>query len=147
MKTMRDAAPDLIEPFVGWRAWGVSERSGEVWLVSHGDIDWPHHGPLVAECHRGHAAPAPKCTCGIYALAGVEIPYYAYDGDHSYRIFGEVALWGTVVRGTRGYRAECARPVRLFLAYKDFRLAQPLRDAYGVPVRLTDPFALTKATG
>jgi hypothetical protein len=137
--------PDLIEPFLGWRCWGVELRRGVAWLVSHGDVEWPHTGPLLAECHaRGeHPPPAKGCSCGIYALADVEIPYYSYDGD--YQVFGKVALYGRVVKGTRGYRAEKARPLELCVAHKDFALAKPLRRAYDVPVRLVDPYAFIGA--
>src|SRR5438128_10471616 len=116
---MSDLAPDLIEPFVGWRCWGVEERSDGVWLVSHGGVVWPGRGPLLAECHERHAAPDEDCQCGIYALAERELPYYSYDaeGAWAYPVFGTVALYGRVVRGSRGYRAEKARATSLHLAH------------------------------
>ena len=59
-------------------------------------------------------------------------------------IAGAVALYGVVVCGTRGFRAQRARPISLFLNHKDWRLAGPLREAYRVPVRLADPFSNQK---
>jgi hypothetical protein len=141
---MSELAPDYIEPFIGWRAWGVAETSSGIYLVSHGSTIWPWREPLLAVCDRNsHQPPHPNCTCGIYALANGDFPYYDYDaggGPFGYPVFGQVALYGTVVRGTRGYRAEKARPVELYLAHRHWRFARPLRDAYGVPVQLTNPF-------
>jgi hypothetical protein len=146
---MREHAPDYIKPFDGWRAWGVKETRSGIYLVSHGATVWPWREPLVASCDlKAHQAPDPDCSCGIYALAEEDLPYYnydaeagAFDGAFAYPVFGQVALYGVVVRGTRGYRAEKARPVALFLAHRHYRLARPLREAYGVPVRLVNPFA------
>ncbi len=138
------AAPDYVEPFVGWRAWGVKETLEGLYLVSHGDTVWPWREPLLATCeHRSHQAPDLRCSCGIYALAEKQLPYYEYDADGSfaYPVFGQVALYGTVIRGTRGYRAEKARPVALYLAHRHYGFARPLRQAYGIPVRLTNPFS------
>jgi hypothetical protein len=143
---MSELSPDYIEPILGWRAWGVTEAPSGLYLVSHGATRWPWRKPLVAACdHRSHQAPDPDCSCGIYALAIDEFPYYDYDSDgdgpFGYPVFGTVDLHGVVVRGTRGYRAEKARPRELYLAHRHYRLVRPLRNAYGVPVRLTNPFA------
>jgi hypothetical protein len=131
-----------LDPCVGWRCWEVARIEGELRLISHGATIWPTDGPLVAECGAGrsHSAPAVDCRCGIYALIG-EIPYYSYDGN--YRCFGQVELYGSVICGTQGFRAEKARPLCLYLATKDFRLAAPMREAYRVPVKLVDPFAFS----
>jgi hypothetical protein len=142
--SMHDVAPDYIEPFIGWRAWGVAETASGIYLVSHGNTVWPRREPLIAACDRkSHQPPHPDCSCGIYALAVEDFPYYDYDRESpfAYPVFGTIALYGVVVRGTRGYRAEKAWPTALFLAHRHYRLARPLREAYGVPVRLTNPFA------
>jgi hypothetical protein len=141
---MAELVPDYIEPFVGWRAWGVTQTASGIHLVSHGTTIWPLRKPLVATCDlKSHHAPDPDCSCGIYALAEDDLPYYDYDGEgaFAYPVFGTVVLYGVVVRGSRGYRAEKARPTALFLAHRHYQWARPLRDAYGVPVRLANPFA------
>jgi len=135
--------PDYFTPFIGWRAWGIEATSDGLFLVSHGGTTWPRHKPLVAGCHRKHHAPDPACSCGVYALADEEWPYYQYDRDLSgfdYCVFGTVALYGVVVRGTIGYRAERALPTALYVAHKDYRLVCPLREGYAVPVRIVNPF-------
>jgi hypothetical protein len=89
---------------------------------------------------KKHNSPADKCTCGIYALSTKEkYPYYGYDG-RTYAVFGETYLWGEVIRGSRGFRAQYAYPKLLHLAHKDWNYARPLGDAYRVPVRLTNPY-------
>jgi hypothetical protein len=135
-------APDYVEPFIGWRCWGVKHTRSGVRLVSAGGTEWPTTTALEAMCRHNHGhdhlPPAEGCTCGVYAL-DADLPYYTFDSD-DYRVFGEVFLYGIVVRGTQGFRAQRAWPKSLYVAHKDWRLAGPLREAYRVPVRLTDPF-------
>jgi hypothetical protein len=135
------SAPDIAGTITGWRCWGLAKTDSGLLLASAGGTIWPARASLEAECDRhDHDPPGAKCTCGIYALAkGEGFPYYAYDGK-TYAVYGEVALWGEVVHGTRGYRARYAYPKTLFLAHKDWRFAAPLRASYGVPVRLQNPF-------
>jgi hypothetical protein len=135
--------PDIAGALVGWRCWGLAKTSSGVQLVSHGGTIWPSDQPLTAECGAGntHLPPGVTCSCGIYALSEEDgFPYYAYDGP-AYAVFGTVYLWGEVVRGTRGYRAQYAHPKALFLAHRDWRYAQPLRDAYRITVQLQNPYA------
>jgi hypothetical protein len=73
--------------------------------------------------------PEEGCTCGIYALRGrsslVSSPY-----ANSADAIGAVSLWGKVIPGQDGFRAQYAYPLQLFTDLK-------LED-YGVPVA---PFA------
>jgi len=137
--------PDIAGALVGSRCWGLAKTEHGIQLASHGGAIWPAGAPLEASCdkRKRHVPPGEHCTCGVYALSEQGgYPYYAYDGP-GYAVFGQVYLWGDVIRGTRGYRAHFAYPKALYLAYKDWRFAQPLRDSYGVPVRLHNPY--TKA--
>lgn len=134
--------PDIAGTFVGWRCWGLARTEHGIMLASHGGTIWPTDRPLQAACGSGkdHDAPASKCTCGVYALTEHDgFPYYAYDGP-SYAVFGQVHLWGEIVKGTKGFRAQYGYPKALTLSHKDWRWTQPLRDAYRVPVRLEDPY-------
>lgn len=139
--------PDSISPLVAWRCWGVTETRDGCFLISNPDgwptTLWPREQALEAVCRAGHEHDAPydSCTCGIYALAD-EIPYYSY--EDGYVVFGEVYLFGAVIRGSRGFRAQKARPKSLFLAHRHYAYAPPLRSAYGIPVRLVDPFDFQK---
>lgn len=71
-------------------------------------------------------APNAKCYCGIYAHAE---PVFEYEGFVS----GEVSLWGRVMKGERGYRAQFAYPKSLTLHYPDEAMARRIADTYGVP--------------
>ena len=134
--------PDLAEALVGRRCWGLAKTDEGIRLLSRGDSIWPADEPLNAVCDLGkkHNPPAAKCTCGIYALSTEEAyPYYGYDG-RTYAVFGETYLWGEVICGSRGFRAQYGYPKLLYIAYKDWKYAGPLQDAYRVPVRLTNPY-------
>jgi len=60
--------------------------------------------------------------------------------DDSVVALGEVGLVGKVLRHERGYRAEKARPLRLWLPYEHWPLANRLGVEYGVPVSVTNPY-------
>lgn len=77
-----------------------------------------------------HAAPNETCSCGIYA-ASTENGVPA--GGN---VYGKVNLWGKVVPGEKGYRAEFAYP-------SEFRVAAGLADdeslkAFGIPIIVDD---------
>jgi hypothetical protein len=140
---MADAIiPDSIEPIVGRRCWGLAQLlDGALLLCSSAETIWPAEQPLEAECSKRHSAPAKRCSCGIYALAESEPwPYYSFEGSR-YPVWGEVLLWGVVIEGDKGYRAQYAYPKALNLAHKDWKFVSPLRASYpGIPVRLRNPF-------
>jgi hypothetical protein len=131
--------PDSIQPIIARRCWGLGRLDGRLRLVSGYDHTiWPAKQALVAQCTKGHEPPHEKCTCGIYALAQ-GFPYYDYGGN-GYAVFGEINLWGRVIEGERGYRAQYAYPKQLFLAHGDWRFLKELKHEYGVPVALANPF-------
>jgi hypothetical protein len=134
--------PDSIEPIVGRRCWGLAKTNDGIFLGSgHGGTIWPGREPLEAACPRAHTSPDNSCSCGIYALAATEPwPYYSFEGP-GYAVWGEVLLWGVVIKGDKGYRAQFAYPKVLNLAHKDYRFAAPLRETYrGVLVQLRNPY-------
>lgn len=124
----------------------ASVVKGVVWLPGE---------PLLAECLgprliplprlRPHAAPGPRCECGIYATDLARASRYLRDSipfDLG-RVLGRVALWGTVVECERGYRASHAYPVALYVPLGrgdgSVRRALELADGlqrYRVPVEL-----------
>lgn len=61
---------------------------------------------VVASCRRRQhdRVPALACTCGIYAASMPITPPRSRVWAH-----GAVELWGSVIEGERGYRAERAR--------------------------------------
>lgn len=116
------AAPDAIEPIVGWRGWSLRMQDGrlELGAVFNDAVPWPARMAMHAECGvrplRKHRTPDEGCTCGIYAarrpmsLVG---PQTVFRG-HAAAV-GTVALWGKVVEHVGGFRAEFAYPDRLRL--------------------------------
>jgi hypothetical protein len=99
---------------------------------------WPPKGRMQAECMRKRCSTAPGdgCNCGIHALAVVHdvlnaVPLALWPP----LVVGRVALWGRVVPGTRGWRAQFAYPSSLMVVerwpWRCKRLPQ-LESAYGV---------------
>lgn len=153
---MTDRVPDYFEPFVGWRAWRV--RDG--FLLSHQfDITWPTDVPLEALCLRAtysypttrHTAaeipPVQGCICGIYAATTQEhlltMPYHKYHARHQTTVvIGEVFLWGRVIVGDKGWKAQYARPKSLLLPHEGYRFYRDLKRRYRVPIELKNTFVL-----
>jgi hypothetical protein len=114
---------------VGWRVWSLSADDGRARLGSHvSPTVWQPGRELVATCDArrrelrrpwrlhptGHAAPAPRCTCGVHAMGNIRYlaTYltpaarpYAWLRPLVHHVIGRVALWGDVVEGSRGWRA------------------------------------------
>jgi hypothetical protein len=150
------SAPDAVTPVVGWRYWKVT--SGGLASLNVDGGYWPPQAPHDAKCRVGplavsHAAdvvPHESCGCGIYAARDLEtlkqLVYPFLDPLFRRRriAVGEVMLWGRVIEGSRGYRAQRAYPKSLFLvprkrdeAWVRFSTAA-LEAAYGVPVGVLD---------
>ena len=159
---LRVQAPDYAEPLLGWRVWRVARQGRELRLVSalHDEM-WAPHDELDASCHRQddplrargepppplHSAPARGCGCGIHATrAPAEAARYLLGRDDApvvHRVIGQVALWGTVVEGSAGWRAQRGYPARLWIPIRRAD-SQPVAAeevaaalvSYGVPVEL-----------
>jgi hypothetical protein len=131
--------PDKFGTEIGWRGWHVRERDKRVFLYSivHQAV-WIPEEAMEALCSKAHAAPAARCTCGIYAARTLghlrEMVY------HTAGAFGEVHLWGSVVHGQFGWRAQYAYPKRIYIPHESYRLVAPLKATYGVPVNLINPY-------
>lgn len=129
--------PELtVESFVGWRVWAVT--LGETWEADSEPVlrgAWGQAWPdpeLKASClHRPirsraflpllkrrekavHATPAPDpaCSCGIYARrANQPDDLWVSQIAHLPLAGGFIEMSGTVIEGSKGYRAERARIV------------------------------------
>lgn len=83
-----------------------------------------------------HEAPDEDCTCGIYAAIDDKgVP-------DSGNVYGKVKLWGKVVPGEKGYRAQYAYPTEFRVAPKF--VDHPALLAFGVPI-IADEKLSTKA--
>ena len=78
---------------------------------------WPAGAVARAECpphaSSGHHAPEADCSCGLYAVDGLDrLP--AVTG-RDVTVIGSVSMWGTLIEHESGLRAEFAYPDRLRL--------------------------------
>jgi hypothetical protein len=132
--------PDAIEPIVGWRCWSLTDAGQLESLVPFGDRLWLPGERKEATCFppipstlgeasgtecaeldpdlgdadflRQHHAPLESCSCGIHAAKDLETLQLAL---LSGPVVGEVYLWGKVIPGEDGYRAQYAYPKSLRL--------------------------------
>jgi len=110
--------PLSIEPVIGWRVWRLVRRQGVLTLTAMtAQEPWPPKEVMHAICRRAaHPAPAPICTCGLYAAGSPKD--LAHAGVYGYAdvcVVGAIAMWGTVVEHQRGARSSNAYPARLAL--------------------------------
>jgi hypothetical protein len=119
-----DQEPELgIEPIIGWRIWFIQHEDDcsklSAWTQKR---YWSLDEPTVAECEYRDSwlhpsdLPVPDrlCRCGLYALKDptrliAELRYYMA----LHWVIGQVALYGRVLEGEYGYRAERAKIIAL----------------------------------
>ena len=108
----------------------VDTYAGHQWAPTFSNIPRAELPPgygyeLVADDHFAHDCPSETCSCGIYAGTDMTV---CLEGD----VFGKVKMWGKVIPGEKGWRAQYAYPSELHVPA---RLANhPALLAYGVPI-------------
>ena len=114
------AIPDAIGPVTAWRVWALGrtpDGQPELRPIIYSGERWPAREEARAECpphaRNGHRAPDPECTCGLYAVDGLDRLPAVMGRDVT--VIGSVALWGTMVEHDSGFRAELGYPGRLRL--------------------------------
>ncbi|HUW00880.1 MAG TPA: hypothetical protein VMW08_00885 [Acidimicrobiales bacterium] len=134
--------PDVPEPIVGYRWWVRAGGQGHPLLLSpRTRLPWrpgeptrafcvpgSHNGGRDAACSRcpcpGDAANHDGYGCGLYAyrslkalLHEIEFPTHKLGVFNSgwQVVVGQVELWGDVYEHVKGYRAQFARPSKLFV--------------------------------
>lgn len=138
--------PDAIEPAVGWRAWNLITLDGGVFVGSiNAGVMWPAGRKFEAVCPQTHEPPDPSCSCGVYAARTrkhlQKMGYHFFDLDESRLVLiGEVNLWGGIIPGTQGWRAQYAYPKNFLVPYSMWKYATMLRQTYDVPTRLNNTF-------
>ena len=90
--------------------------------------------------------PGEHCSCGFYSAKTFEhlqsMGYHAYsEGTGRFTVVGKLANWGKVIEGSQGWRAQYAYPVMLYVPLEASHLALPLKEGYGVSVRLRNVLA------
>jgi hypothetical protein len=136
--------PGTVE---GWRAWRVDSEPPPFGLPpklysASWSFFWKPRTLSRAECSRDpDHVPGETCSCGFYSAKTLRhlqsMGYSNYTpGAPTITVVGRLANWGKVVEGSQGWRAEKAYPVQFYLPFEAHRLAKPIADAYGVPVKL-----------
>lgn len=104
------------------------------------DVNDPYyHGPDAPD--RANWSPVKECGgtgqhgCGFYAARTrdhlVGHLGYAHYTENDPSVMGEVQMQGKVFRATNGWRAQQVRPVRLYVPYEFWKLANGLKEVYG----------------
>lgn len=157
--------PDKIAPEIGWRAWKIGVNPGlglRLFSVVIRHSPWRPGDRVEARCvgqaQDFHATPREDCECGLYASNDVgDIQKWTNhvlrgDGEPAavWRAFGSVRLWGKVIPGTTGWRAQYAYPDRIYVPrwhrngltniYPERPVAEIARElgVYRVPVEVID---------
>lgn len=153
MSELGHDVPDYAEVMVGWRAWQVRVEpepgeEGLLWSVTHPEFGpWVPREPMIAECPRAgnvptHEPPVPHCKCGVYAARNrshlVRLRYHRFDTERRphWCVIGTVSLYGGVIPGSQGWKAGKAYPREILVPHEAWRIAKPITEKYGVPVRL-----------
>jgi hypothetical protein len=118
--------PDAVAPAIGYRLWEVrGEALRSLWFPA---IPWEPNRVVRARCLQTqgelasrlagrdlpfHAAPDPRCGCGVWAASSPDQLPAAWSGTREIVVCGVVAVWGRVVVAERGWRGQFARPVAL----------------------------------
>lgn len=155
--------PDKVgEPRVAWRSWKLHAENEDLWLqsISQGDSFWYPREIKTAECNlvtdsshgENESPPVEGCKCGIYALNSnidlVGITYASNVGPgRELFVWGEINLWGKIIEGQHGIKAQHAYPKHLYLrgdvhrAYPfawnkldSYAIKDLMKEAWGVPV-------------
>jgi len=138
--------PDAIDPAIGYRVWIV--RDSTLYSFARNKIMWQPDMPFEAVCDQhDHAVPDPHCSCGTYAAATFnrlfDMGYTKTPGDGLFAappgevtIAGQVNLWGGIVPGQYGWRAQFAYPRKLLVPYSHWKIAKPIAERYNVPFKL-----------
>lgn len=96
-------------------------------------------------CNADHEVPDEKCTCGLYAAATFnrlfEMGYTRERGlfsapEGEITVAGQVKLWGNIIPGQLGWRAQFAYPKKLLVPYSRWKYAREISKTYGVPFQL-----------
>ena len=164
--TESPAAPDYIEPVVGWRYWRLDRDRTRLASLTGRAEEWPAGQAFKAGCRHArrdsadiryqfvggykrsrHGAPEEGCTCGVYAARDLNTLRSKMLFGLGLMVVGEVSLWGKIIAGTRGYRAQFAYPRRLYVVQRTVDWDQSgtvsALGVYGVPV---DPIVYRTVT-
>ncbi len=150
--------PDSVTPIVAWRYWRLGGADGLLRSLTGRHQRWEPGQALRARCRFDdvdrtdwryrmvsgfsvdpHPAPAEGCTCGLYAARSLGALRGQMLFGLNRMVVGQVSLWGKVIPGQHGYRAEFAYPDRLCVFEGVINRDPGVLDAlsaYAVPVEI-----------
>lgn len=135
--------PDYTDVMIGWRGWDIKGPRSRPLLASVSKSHvWHPRQQMTATCdNRHHEVPEWKHSCGLYSAKSrnhlLSMGYNHYS-EASPRVIGTVKLWGKIVEGSQGWRAEHGYPGTLYVPWEMWGLAEPLQELYGCDVELQD---------
>lgn len=147
--------PDATDAILAFRVWNVRKGIGALPILTSWGIHSRKEAPMWskginrATCHRDlwdefafesrcGRTPNPSCRCGFWGLSD----FFRLPHDRKAKIVGTCRLWGKIVVGDYGFRAEYAQVDTLFeMPKRHRRLTQRIGEVYGVPVK---PFILSE---
>lgn len=150
------AVPDGVEPIIAWRYWRFDPKTGHLKSLARDRTEWQPNVAFSARCRyerldhtdarwrlvdgslwKPHTSPSEDCRCGIYGARNLRSLRSQFLFGLNFNVVGEVSLWGKLIRGVKGYRAQFAYPRSLFVVHRiesrRRRAIEALSD-YGVPV-------------
>lgn len=128
------------EKFLAWKAlaWDTNHK---LLTSPQQQFDWRPRSAMQAYCGLAHdlrEMQPEKCTCGIYARTQIDkelLDYVEYNNG----VLAQIAMWGWIVEGPTGFRAQYAYPRVLLVGSHFTEEAQELmREKYAVPVMVND---------
>jgi hypothetical protein len=123
--------PDYLEPIVAWRGWTVDAYGGlcgsahrELWMPGE------RYRAICKQQLCGHPqwdVPVWRCSCGIYAyktlkselevvMGSAEMQWGSPRTSYCEQALGQVNLWGRILVGKLGYRAQFAYPKAIIVS-------------------------------
>lgn len=131
--------PDYLTVRTGWRIW---ELHADGTLYSpYKRTPWIPRQALTAVCSDGSHTNFHNEHCGG-GIHATKLPEHALTWalprlhkERRVQVLGQVSLWGHVIEGETGYRAQKAYPKQFYLSRRqDARFRTLLETQYGVPV-------------
>lgn len=124
---------ELLDRFAAFQREVAEARQKPRWLLASGNGHvWQPGDPMmgyhVEGMPRAHGA-------GVYAVK---------ESPGCGAVYGQIALWGSVVEHKAGYRARYAYPMKLWAGTEE--IAASLRQAYGVECEVDPEIYLTSIT-
>jgi hypothetical protein len=129
-ETERIPGATYTQPILAWRMWVMN--GGKLTSVHYSSQPWKPKQRFSAHCFTCKPLPEPRCTCGVYAKRNIEYSFWV-NNQRSSCVLGLVYLWGNIVEGDRGYRAQFAYPAKLFIIDNNEAEIMAIAHKYGIP--------------